>query len=153
MEDINYSRVKNILKEIPFFEDFNEEDLDYLSGQLSLRSFGDGTELFKKGDIGDYLFFIVEGNVKIQLESPFYKSIYATVGRGNSIGEMSLIDEFPRSATIVVTESAELLILTKNRFESINEENPAVGIKLLKGLARSLSKRIRGLSGRFADLA
>jgi CRP-like cAMP-binding protein len=66
---------------------------------------------------------------------------------------MSIVDDYPRSATIVVTEPSELLILTKNRFESICRKNPGVGIKFLRGLAKNLSMRLRKTTGRFADLS
>jgi CRP-like cAMP-binding protein len=149
-----FGRIKHILGEIPFFEDFSTDELDFFSRNVSLRYFPAQTVLFKEGDIGDYLFFIVEGMVDVRLESTESKqNIIASFDRGSCVGEMSIVDDYPRSATILVTKPSELLFLTRKRLKSICQENPPVGIKFLYGLAKSLSIRLRKRTGRFADLA
>jgi len=149
-----FNRIIHILSEIPFFEDFSSDELEYFSRNTSLRSFPEQTTLFESGDIGDALFFIVEGSVEVHLETNEAKPlIIATFYRGSCVGEMAIVDDYPRSATILVKEPSELLILTRNRFESICKENPPVGIKFLRGIAKSLSVRLRKTTGRFADLA
>ncbi len=72
--------------------------------------------------------------------------------QGSCVGEMAIMDDHPRSATIVVKEPSELLVLTKNRFESICKENAPVGIKFLKGITKNLSIRLRKTTGKFFDL-
>lgn len=149
-----FGRIEHILSEIPFFEDFTGDELDFFSRNVSLRYFPERTKLFKQGDVGDYLFFVVEGIVEVRLEAKYSKQIVmATFDRGCCVGEMSIVDENPRSATIVVTEPSELLSLTRDSFESICRENPPVGIKLLQGIAKDLSIRLRKTTGKFADLA
>lgn len=149
-----FSRIRHILGEIPFFEDFSTDELDFFSRNVSLRYFPAQTVLFKEGDIGDYLFFIVEGMVDVSLESTESgQNIIASFDRGCCVGEMSIVDDYPRSATIVVTKPSELLFLTRKRLKSICQENPPVGIKFLHGLAKNLSMRLRKRTGRFADLA
>lgn len=149
-----FGTIHHILREIPFFEEFSDDELDFFSKNASLRYFPEQTILFNEGDIGDYLFFIVEGAVEVRIQPTDSKPIIiATFEYGSCIGEMSIVDDYPRSATIVVTEPSELLILTKNRFESICRKNPEVGIKFLRGLAKNLSVRLRKTTGRFADLA
>ena len=152
MEDY-FGRIRHILREIPFFEDFSSDELDFFSRNVSLRYFPAQTVLFREGDIADYLFFIVEGMVDVRLESAHSKRIIATFDRGCCVGEMSMVDDYPRSATIVVTKPSELLLLTRNRFVSICQKNPPVGVKFLHGLAKNLSMRLRKTTGRFADLA
>ena len=149
-----FGRIKHILGETPFFEDFSTDELDFFSRNVSLRYFPAQTVLFKEGDIGDYLFFIVEGMVDVRLESTESgQNVIASFDRGCCVGEMSIVDDYPRSATIVVTKPSELLFLTRKRFKSICQENPPVGIKFLHSLARNLSMRLRKRTGRFADLA
>ncbi len=151
---IDLRSIQPILREIPFFEEFSSDELDFFSRNVSLRYVPKETVLFKEGDIGDYLFFVVDGVVDVRLQSTTSKPlIIATFERGSCVGEMSIVDDYPRSATIVVTEPSELLILTRNRFKSICRENPSVGIKFLSGLAKNLSVRLRKTTGRFADLA
>lgn len=153
MNDMGFDRIINLLKEISFFEDFDEKELDLFSRQLSLRSFPKDAVLFREWEVGDYLFFIVEGSVEVRLDSTRAECVVAKFGYGHCVGEMALVDDYPRSASVHVTEPSELLILTKKKLESIIKENPAIGVKIYKGLARNLSIRLRGITGRFADLA
>lgn len=151
---LSYGRIEHILRENPFFEDFTAAELDCFARQLSLRNFCADTVLFRKNDIGSYLFFIVDGEVEVRLEAGDLKQvIIATFERGSCVGEMAIVDDYPRSATIIVTQPSELLLLTRNRFASICADNPALGLKFLKGIAQNLSLRLRKTSGRFADLA
>ena len=153
MKNIGFDRIINIIKEISFFEDFNDNELYFFSKQLSLRAVPKDTVLFKEGEVGDYLFFIVEGSVEVRLATVNAKCVIATYGYGQCVGEMSLLDDYARSATVVVMESSELLILTKKNMDRIVEENPTVGVKIFKSMAKNLSLRLRGSTGRFADLA
>jgi CRP-like cAMP-binding protein len=154
LKDSGIARVKNILKELPFFEEFVDDELDYFARQMSLRSCPKKTVIFREGDVGDYLFFVVEGSVDVRLESPdANRKVIASYGWGSCVGEMSMVDDYPRSATIVVTKPSELLIMTKTRFEDICENNPRIGVKFMKGLAKNLSVRLRGMTGRFVDLS
>ena len=149
-----FYNIQPILKEIPFFEDFSDGELDFFSKNVSLRYFPEKTVLFREGETGDYLFFVVEGIVDVRLQATDTKPlIIATFERGSCVGEMSIVDDYPRSATIVVSESSELLILTRNRFDDICREKPYIGMKFLRGLAKNLSIRLRKTTGRFADLA
>ena len=149
-----FAKLKHILREIPFFEEFSNDELDFFSRKVSLRSFPAQSVLFRRGDIGDYLFFVLEGRVDICLESADVKQkIIASFDRGSSVGEMSIVEDYPRSADIIVRVPSELLILTRNRFESICQEDPQIGIKFFRGLIKNLSLRLRKSTGRFADMA
>jgi CRP-like cAMP-binding protein len=154
VNDTGIVRIKHILREIPFFEEFGDDDLDYFARQVSLRSFPKKTVLFREGDVGDYLFFVIEGSVDVRLEtSDSNRKVIASYGWGSCVGEMSLVDDYPRSATIWVTKPSELLIMTKTRFEDICANNPHIGLKFMRGLARNLSIRLRGMTGKFSDLS
>lgn len=146
-------RIRHVLREIPFFEDFSEDEIDFFSRNVSLCNYPEHTVLFKTGDVADYLFFVVEGLVEVRLGSPESKQIVATFDRGCCVGEMSILDDYPRSATIVVTRPAELLIFSREGFEHVCREAPRVGVKFLQGLAKNLSIRLRKATGTFADLA
>lgn len=149
-----YERIEHILKENSFFEDFNSDEIDFFAKQMSLRSFPEKTVIVKKDEQGSFLFFVVDGEVEVRLEGSDLKQvIVATLGRGSCAGEMSIIDDHPRSATIVTAKPSELLLLTKSRLESICEENPQLGLKFIKGLNKSLSLKLRQTSGQYADLA
>lgn len=149
-----YERIEHILRENAFFEDFNSDEIDFFAKQMSLRSFPEKTVIVQKDEQGSFLFFVVDGEVEVRLEGADLKQIIvATLGRGACAGEMSIIDDYPRSATIVTAKPSELLLLTKSRLESICENNPQLGLKFIRGLNKSLSLKLRQTTGQYADLA
>ncbi len=153
-DGMTFQRMTNMLGEIPFFDGFSPEELDFFSTNMSLRSIPEGTCLFKKGDIGDYLFFIVNGKAEIRLDSSHTAQIViATFGPGSTVGEMAVMDEHPRSATVIMIEPSEVLMLTRKRFDAVCKESPQVGLKFMRNLAKNLSVRLRRTTGRFADLS
>lgn len=145
--------VMNMLRELPFFDSLDDADIKSFAPYLSLRQVEEGSALFNEGDMGNYLLFIVEGVMEIILTADNrQQKIVATYGPGASIGEMSLIDEYERSATVRATTKCEILILTKSKFDLLQENNPRVAMKILKGLARNISLRLRATQGRFRDI-
>ena len=109
--------------------------------------------LCREGTVGDSLFYVVSGRVEIRKESvDGRQTVLALFNKGSSVGEMSLVEDSPRSATVSAIEDSELLILTRENFERILNEHPYIGIKILRNLAKSLSARLRHISGRFADV-
>ena len=65
--------------------------------------------------------------------------------------DMAVIDEFPRSATVRARTKATLLMITRGHFDTVPEEHPRIGIKVLKGITRLLSQSLRKTSSRLAD--
>ncbi len=150
---LSFDRIQHILSELPFFEYFSGKELEIFSNNLSLRSFPENSVLFQEGDIGEYLFFVVTGQVEVKIQSQKSSQlVMAKFGPGSSIGEMSLIDDYPRSATIMVSEPSELLLLSRKRLQVLCEESPTTGLKFMHGLVKTLSHRLRQANGRFADI-
>jgi CRP/FNR family cyclic AMP-dependent transcriptional regulator len=107
--------------------------------------------LFKEGDGNATLILICKGEIDILKEGAGgAKTNIATLGPGKTIGEMAVIDKFPRSATAVVRAPAVLLIMTVVDFERLIKDLPAVGVKLVLKIARLMSQNLRSTSGRLA---
>lgn len=121
---------------------------------MELVTFGAEDIIFREGDPGDAVCFIIEGILDVVKGCATGKNvIIAEFSKGRSVGEMSLIDDFPRSATVKARTDGQLVKLTKQGFESILKEHPGTGIKILKGLARLLSLNLRRTSGHLVDMA
>ncbi len=149
----NIELIKTLIDDIPQLGYLNKEELDILSLHMNYQKADKGTALFKEGSIGKTLYLIVSGKVEIKKESlSGNQTVLAQYGKGASIGEMSLIDEAPRSATATVVEDTELLMLNKDKFDEILDKYPDIGIKILKNVTKQISMRLRHTSGRFADV-
>lgn len=142
----------DFLINIPMFDALQPEELSLVAGEMNFMDLHPGEILFREGEKGEYVCFVAEGSVEVLKKSGkgHYVTL-ATLSKGRSLGEMAVIDDFPRSATVRARTSAALLILTRKGFDRILEQHPAIGIKVLKGLSRLLSQNMRRTSSRLAD--
>ena len=120
---------------------------------VTYRKVAAGTILTREGNRGDSLFYIIAGRIEIQKESVDGKhTVMARFNKGASVGEMSLVEDSPRSATAIALDDVELLIITKKDFDALIEDHPLIGLTIVRNIARALSTRLRYTSGRFADM-
>jgi len=144
--------VINLLVYIRIFDKFSPDELEIVARYMNHLKINKGEILFKEGDKGDYVCFVVDGTLDVVKQSRTGKSVAITeLSKGRSIGEMSVIGDFLRSATVKARTEAKLVILKQRNFELILEDYPTIGIKILKGIARLLSLSLRDTSGRLAD--
>lgn len=146
------SRLIDFLLELPLFDSLQGEELTIVARHVLPFKLGKNTYLFKEGEKGDYICFVLKGNVNVYKTSSSGRSMQiATLPRGSTIGEMALIDETSRSATVKAPEDVSLLILSRKGFDEILENHPGTGIKILKGIARLMSLNMRRTSSLLAD--
>lgn len=135
----------DIKDELIIFHHLNDEDLEQILPFFELLNCPAGTAIFNEGDEGGYACFIATGRFEVKKQTEFKgkQVIVALLGKGSIVGEMSLVDQHPRSATVVAREDSQLLVLRREAVESILQKYPYIGIKILKGLNRVLSIRLR----------
>ncbi|VAX18054.1 hypothetical protein MNBD_NITROSPINAE04-1411 [hydrothermal vent metagenome] len=142
-----------LMLEAPQFNTLSQAELEILGKHIFRKNVSENTVLCEEGSSGDSLFYVVTGKIEIRKESiDGRQTVLARFNKGASVGEMSLIEHSPRSATATAIEDSELLILTRKSFDELIESEPLIGIKILKNIAKSLSTRLRYTSGRFADV-
>ena len=96
------------------------------------QRFKPGATIIHEGTTGSYAYLIVSGSVEVSKQMGNEKLVLSKLVKGNIFGEMSLIDEKPRSASIVALEDTEVKIITRERFEIMLEQNPRGIIPMLK---------------------
>lgn len=144
--------VLDFLINIPLFDELKAEELKIITKHMNYIKVNPDQIVFRDGDKGDCVCFVVDGTLDVMKQSASGDSVViTTLSRGRSIGEMSVIDDFPRSATVKARTKATLLTLTRIGFEEVLEEHPTIGIKILKGISRLLSLSLRKTSSRLAD--
>lgn len=126
-------------RRIPLFSGLSPDKTEVLEAAAQRRSFKRGEVIFHKGDPGTTLFLITQGQVKVVLPSDSGdEAILAVLDEGDFFGELSLIDEQPRSATVVATEPTDTLLLHREDFLKFLNANPEQSIVLLRALCRRL---------------
>ncbi len=110
---------------------------------LRAYSAHEDTPLFKEGDTGDYMLFTIEGMVKVTKQDLVGPNAVALLARGDSLGEMALIDGAPRSAACIALHECVFAVLTRADFERLRAEQPRLALAVLMQIARTLSIRLR----------
>ena len=149
--------IADFLTHFPFFDKLDNDELAIIAENIQLMEMEPGNVLFTEGDRGDTVYFVVGGELEVIKETVSGKEVgidkvtIATLSKGRSIGEMSVIDNTPRSATVRSLTKSILIALTLEGFDHICDEHPKIGIKILKGISRLLSINMRKTSSRLAD--
>jgi len=104
------------------------------------RELSPGEVLFRAGDVGDEMFGVVSGQIELRRGD----QVLGRAGPDETFGEMSLIDNVPRSLTAVAVERSEIAVITQGTFLNLVRETPMFAIQVMQ----SLASRIRELDGR-----
>ena len=127
----------------PLFQGLSELESAVLFGIADQQSVRQGATLFGEGDPGDSLYVLLEGTVEVlKRDSTGTQQTLARLGRGAVIGEMSLISEEPRSASVLAVSELKLLRIPCSRFHRLLNEDNIPALKVVHNLAQVLSKRL-----------
>ena len=133
-----------VLKSVPLFASFPDEQLRVLASVVTRRSVPRGSVVMAAGDQLDSLYIVISGRLKVMMGDADGKEvILSLIGPGEFFGEMGLIDESPRSASVVSTEPCELIGLAKRDFRRCLAENFEMAMTVMKGLVRRLREADR----------
>jgi CRP/FNR family transcriptional regulator, cyclic AMP receptor protein len=132
--------------------EFSFERIKKLVRYMSVYEVPQDTVLFCEGEKNAYMVLIVKGRVDvIKFDSRRTPKKITSLGPGKTIGEMSIIDGEPRSASAVTGSDALLFVMTAEQFQSLNEAMPGIGISLVLKIAKQMSQYLRQTSGRLID--
>jgi len=129
----NYTQ---FLKNIELFQGLSNEDLERISDLCHEEQFQAGEIIFQEGVVPDRFYIVMKGKVEVWKDygTPF-QDILALRGEGASFGEMALIDDLPRSATIRTAESTQVLFQHKKDFHRILEENHQISMAIMRSVS------------------
>lgn len=128
-----------LAESVPLFSGFASDELDSLIALSKTVIFKARTTVCRKGDLGDALYIVIAGKLKVSSQSEDGReAILAILEDGETFGEMSLLDERPRSASVIAVQDSELLVIQRQDFIGYLEHNPRVSISLLGILCQRL---------------
>ena len=133
-----------VLKAVPLFSSFPEDQLRMLTTVVARKSVSRSTTVMAGGDATDSLYIVLSGRLKVMMSDAEGKEVILTIlGPGEIFGEMGLIDDEPRSASVVAIEACELLYIAKRDFKPCLAENFEMTMLVMRGLVRRLREADR----------
>jgi CRP/FNR family cyclic AMP-dependent transcriptional regulator len=139
-----------MLSEVSLFADLSEDDLEAMSQLASIKTYAKNTIIISEGDFSDSLYGVLSGKVKVYLSDDDGKEIIINIlAKGDYFGELALIDDAPRSASVMTTEETRLIAISKQAFEECLTSKPSIALRVIKGL----SARLRNLTENVKSLA
>ncbi len=133
--------VTAVLQRVPLFSQLSPVDLQRVVAVAREKSYPKNSVILFEDDPGDALYVVASGQVKVVLIGDDGREVILSVlGEGDFFGEMSLLDDEPRSAHVIAMEDSDLLVLRREDFEGILTQSPQIALALLRELTRRLRR-------------
>ena len=134
-----------VLKNLSLFRDLTSKQLSIVESYLHPVSVKKGEFVFKEGDPGDKIYFILSGIVSVIADFTENGRVrrLTTFAEGLFFGDMAILEERPRSASVQAETDAELLYMHKDDFRKLTENEPMIASRMLLAMSRELAYRLR----------
>src|SRR4051812_35969084 len=141
---------RDVLRKVPLLSSLSDIQLEWVASSSTVCQYPKRSVVFHEGDASDYLLVILRGRVKVVLlgESG-HESIIAILEPPNFLGEVALLDQAPRSATVVTLEETQFLQISSKSFLALLGQHPEMAVTVMRHLAKLLREsheQIRTLS-------
>jgi CRP-like cAMP-binding protein len=141
------------MKNSPLFEGLSDAEIASLESLLEEKRITEGKTVFVENMLGESLYLIEQGTIKIsKMLAEGDEKILVILGPEDFFGEMAILEGTPRSATARVAEDACLLSLQRKDFEAFCEKNPKLGLKLMRNIVRTFTRRVRENSEEYREM-
>ena len=127
-----------LIRSVPLFSSCSKRELAEIASMADELDFPEGKTLIKEGESGREFFVLIEGTVEVRRKG----RKLPTLGRADCIGEIALVLDVPRTATVATTSPVRALVLTRQSFRSLLEGSPQIQLKVIQSLAERLAPEI-----------
>ncbi len=138
--------VKDVLKSVPLIQGLSEEELGKLATIAQRRSFSKDEVILAEDSRGGDIYIVEQGRVRVKIrikaDSP-KKEVIQTLKEGEVFGELSFLDDSPRSATVEAADDVRVLVIEKEALKRLMEGDHHLGFMIMGTLARTVAKRLR----------
>lgn len=139
-----------MLNRMHLFSDLKPADTDVLTARSTIRTYPANSILINEGDNTDSLYVVMEGEVKVFASDENGKDVILNMlGPGEYFGELALVDDAPRSASVKTMEPTKVMVISKKEFKSVLADNPDMAYNLIQ----ALTKQVRTLTNNVKSLA
>jgi CRP/FNR family transcriptional regulator, cyclic AMP receptor protein len=123
-----------LLQAVPLFASCSKTELERIASLADELDLADGATLIREGERGREFLVIVDGTVRVTKGGKKIRDL----GSGDFIGEVALVSDVPRTATVTATSPVRLLVVTDRAFRGLIEEMPSIATKVLQSLGERL---------------
>ena len=141
-----------VLRRVPFFAEIEPSKLKLLAFMSERVAFDPGMPLFRQGDPGDAAYLIISGEAEVSAETPAGPLVLATLGANEIVGEMAILGNVPRAATVRAKDRLITLRISKEPFMRMVREFPSMAVAMMQELAERLAATNNQLSAAQAEL-
>lgn len=135
---------KLFLRRVPLLAGLSEQQLESLASGSTRRNYARGRTIVSEGEPSQSLYILLSGRAKVQRSDAEGKEvILAVLSAGDWFGEMSMIDEAARSASVITLESCDFMAIEKSSFREMLTQNPEVSMAVMRGLVARLREADR----------
>ena len=124
----------DLLKEVPLFANCSKSELQQIALLADELDLGEGATLIREGERGREFLVVAEGTVSVTRGGKHIRDL----GAGDFIGEIALVADVPRTATVTATSPVRLLVVTDRGFRGLLEQMPSIATKVLQSLGERL---------------
>jgi CRP-like cAMP-binding protein len=139
------STASDLIRKIDFFEPLDDRTVERIAEACIPREYSPGNHIVRQGDPGLGLYFITDGWVKVEIERDGTKTAIAELKAGDFVGEISIIDNKPRTANVICLADTSCLLLTRDSFQKLLKKYPEIAVQMIQ----SLASRLRETDERF----
>ncbi|MEE8549150.1 MAG: cyclic nucleotide-binding domain-containing protein [Alphaproteobacteria bacterium] len=140
------------LRNIPMFANVEPTQLKLLAFTSQRLTFGAGQDLFRLGDVGDSAYIIISGEADVLVDKEGTEVAVAKAGKNEIVGEIAILCNVPRTATIRAVTELTALKIPKDLFFRLIAEFPDMGVQVMAELARRLHRTTQQLTEALAKL-
>ena len=141
-----------LLRRVPYFAEIEPAKLKLLAFMSERVAFDPGKRLFRQGDPGDAAYLIIAGEAEVSAETPTGPLVLATLGANEIVGEMAILGNVPRAATVSAKGRLITLRISKEPFMRMVREFPSMAVAMMQELAERLAATNNQLSSAQAEV-
>jgi len=134
-----HKQLCSMLDRVPLLQEFDHDEIECLANYCSAYKVAHSVKIFVEGDRSNYMCLLIEGYVALMKGN---KQL-GTVREGRTMGEMSMLDGLPYSATAISAVDARFILITRKQFDAIEQDHPRIAVKLLHAIGKLMSIRLR----------
>lgn len=134
------STASELIRRIDFFQPLDDRMIDRIAHLCIPREYSTGDYIVRQGDPGLGLYFITRGAARVEIAKGGIVTPVAELHAGEFVGELSIIDQKPRSANVVCSTDTSCLLLTRDRFMKLLDKHPEIALQMAKSLAARLRR-------------